>query len=87
MEQNSTAVTKLDFSTSPTVAKFMKSKGFVRGLLGPVGSGKSYACCAELWRRAVQQKALAQGWYQVFKICDSPKYTSDVKNDHIKDLA
>ena len=54
MEGN--AVTKLDFSGSPTVAKFMKSKGFVRGLLGPVGSGKSYACCAELWRRAVQQK-------------------------------
>ena len=29
------AVTKLDFSGSPTVAKFMKSSGFVRGLLGP----------------------------------------------------
>ena len=55
MEQDK-AVTKLDFSSSPTVAKFMRSKGFVRGLMGPVGSGKSYACCAELWRRAVQQK-------------------------------
>ncbi len=47
---------KLDFSTSPTVAKFFKSKGFVRGIMGPVGSGKSYACCAEIWRRAIQQK-------------------------------
>ena len=47
---------KLDFSTSPTVAKFFRSKAFVRGLLGPVGSGKSYACCAEIWRRAVEQK-------------------------------
>ena len=47
---------KLDFSSSPTIAKFFKSKGFVRGIMGPVGSGKSYACCAEIWRRAIQQK-------------------------------
>ena len=47
---------KLNFSSSPTVAKFFNSKGFVRGLMGPVGSGKSYACCAEIFRRAVQQK-------------------------------
>lgn len=47
---------KLDFSGSPTIAKFMKSDAFVRGLLGPVGSGKSYACCAEIFRRAILQK-------------------------------
>ena len=47
---------KLDFSTSPTVADFFGSGGFVRGLMGPVGSGKSYACCAEIFRRAIQQK-------------------------------
>ena len=56
MAEQKPAVTKLDFSGSHTVAKFMRSKGFVRGIMGPVGSGKSYACCAELWRRAVQQK-------------------------------
>ena len=39
---------KLDFSSSPTIAKFFKSKGFVRGIMGRVGSGKSYACCAEM---------------------------------------
>ena len=27
---------KLNFSSSPTVAKFFNSKGFVRGLMGPV---------------------------------------------------
>ena len=47
---------KLDFSGSPTLADFLKSKAFVRGIMGPVGSGKSYACCAEIFRRAVQQK-------------------------------
>jgi hypothetical protein len=29
---------------------------FVRGLMGPVGSGKSYACAAEVMLRAVRQK-------------------------------
>lgn len=47
---------KLDFSGSPTIARFFKSNKFVKGIMGPVGSGKSYACCAELFRRAVQQK-------------------------------
>ena len=46
----------LDFSTSPTVWKFLKDDSFVRGLIGPVGSGKSYASCAEVFKRAVQQK-------------------------------
>ena len=47
----------LDFSRSPTIWKFLNDdKAFVRGLIGPVGSGKSYACCAEIFRRAVEQK-------------------------------
>lgn len=46
----------LDFSTSPTVWKFIQSDAFVRGLMGPVGSGKSYACAAEIMMRAVRQK-------------------------------
>ena len=47
---------KLDFSKSPTVWKFLNDNSFVRGMIGPVGSGKSYACCAEIFKRAVQQK-------------------------------
>ena len=31
---------KLDFSTSQTVWKFLQDKSFVRGLMGPVGSGQ-----------------------------------------------
>ena len=51
-----TAGLNLDFSTSPMVWKFLQSKAFVRGVMGPVGSGKSYACCAEIMMKAVQQK-------------------------------
>lgn len=46
---------KLDFSTSPTVWKFLQDKSFVRGIMGPVGSGKSYACAAEIMLKAVSQ--------------------------------
>tara|TARA_R110002153_G_scaffold134137_2_gene283222 strand:- start:835 stop:2379 length:1545 start_codon:yes stop_codon:yes gene_type:complete len=46
----------LDFSTSPVVWDFLNSNSFVRGLIGPVGSGKSYASAAEIMIRAVKQK-------------------------------
>ena len=46
----------LDFRTSPVVYDFLSSNAFVRGVMGPVGSGKSYACAAEVMMRAVKQK-------------------------------
>ena len=47
---------KLNFTTRPTVWQFLQNNAFVRGLKGPVGSGKSYACAAEIMLRAVKQK-------------------------------
>ena len=35
---------------------FMKGKSFFRGIRGPVGSGKSVACCVEVFRRSLEQK-------------------------------
>ncbi len=46
----------LNFSKSPEVYKFIESNSFVQGLMGPVGSGKSYACAAKIMMKAVQQK-------------------------------
>lgn len=40
----------------PTLKAFMKSPCFFRGLRGPVGSGKSVACCIEIFRKALEQK-------------------------------
>ena len=67
--------TKFDFSCSPQVAKFLQDNSFVRGLMGPVGSGKSYACCSEILKRAIQQKASPR---------DGIKYTrfAIVRNTH-----
>ena len=41
--------------------KFMKGKSFFRGIRGPVGSGKSVACCVEVFRRSLEQKKNDQG--------------------------
>ena len=45
----------LDFSQSPTTWNFLNDDSFVRGLMGPVGSGKTYASLAEVMLRAVKQ--------------------------------
>ena len=47
----------LDFSQSPTTWKFLNDDSFVRGLMGPVGSGKTFASLAEVMLRAVKQPA------------------------------
>lgn len=50
---------KASFEYTPpgaTLNAFMMSDKFFRGVRGPVGSGKSVCCCAEILRRAVQQK-------------------------------
>ena len=49
----------VDFKYKPSgdaLLNFMKNDKFVRGLRGPVGSGKSACCCVEMFRRATQQK-------------------------------
>ena len=54
----------MDFNYKPdgqTLKSFLKSDNFFRGLRGPVGSGKSVACCIELFRRALQQQKGADG--------------------------
>ena len=45
----------------PVVKSFHKSNAFVRGLMGPIGSGKSTACTIELLRRAQLQEPAPDG--------------------------
>jgi hypothetical protein len=45
----------------PTIAKFHWSDAKVRGIRGPVGSGKSVACCVEICLRACRQQPNAAG--------------------------
>lgn len=53
---------ELNYKPNGEVLKtFLKSDDFFRGLRGPVGSGKSVACCIEVFRRALQQKPAQNG--------------------------
>ena len=47
----------IDYMPEPTPALFHASDSFVRGLMGPVGSGKSVACVLEVFMRACAQRA------------------------------
>lgn len=52
---------KLAYAASPTLAAFHNSKAFVRGVKGPIGSGKSVGCCLEIFIRAKQQHPSIDG--------------------------
>jgi hypothetical protein len=45
----------------PVAAAFMRSDAFVRGIRGPVGSGKSTSCVIEIMRRAEMQAPSPNG--------------------------
>ena len=52
----------IDYKPPGQVAKaFMKDESFVRGIRGPVGSGKSVCCCMEIMRRSIRQKPNESG--------------------------
>ena len=52
----------INYQASRTGAKFHASDAFVRGLKGPIGSGKSVACVMELFGRGLRQKPGPDGW-------------------------
>ena len=52
----------LDYAPAGRVTDlFLQDNSFVRGIRGPIGSGKSVACTIELFRRASQQARSAKG--------------------------
>ena len=49
------------FRPPETLRKFMLDNSFVRGVMGPIGSGKSSACAVELCRRSVEMPPFRDG--------------------------
>lgn len=47
---------ELHYYPPPTVARFQKSRAFVRGIVGPIGSGKSSGCVVEIPKLATMQR-------------------------------
>ena len=52
----------LNYTATPTAAKFHNSNGKVRAIMGPVGSGKSVACVVDIFHRASQQTVAPDGF-------------------------
>lgn len=52
---------KVEYTPSPTLFDFHNSKAFVRGVKGPVGSGKSVGMCLEIFQMACRQQPDAHG--------------------------
>ncbi len=42
--------------SGPVSKAFLESSSFVRGIMGPLGSGKSVACTMEILLRSAEQK-------------------------------
>lgn len=60
MEKTKQAI-DLKYAASPTARQFHASDAFVRGIRGPVGSGKSVACIWEIMKRAMAQSPAPDG--------------------------
>ncbi len=52
---------RLCYTATPTLAAFHASNAFVRGVMGPLGSGKSSAMCMEILIRAARQHPSPDG--------------------------
>ncbi|MEA3639957.1 MAG: hypothetical protein VBE63_08435 [Lamprobacter sp.] len=50
-----------DFVATKTIWEFINDDSFVRVLMGPIGSGKSVACCHEILHRAIKQAPNSEG--------------------------
>ena len=46
---------EIEYIAEPTLARFHASKAFVRGVMGPIGSGKSVGCMQECIRIGISQ--------------------------------
>ena len=51
----------IKYKASPTAEKFHQSLAFFRGLMGPVGSGKSVACCFDILDKSCKQEPDSEG--------------------------
>ena len=52
---------RFSYNDAPTIRKFAQCDKFIRGLMGPFGSGKSSGCVVEIIRRSHQQPPAPDG--------------------------
>lgn len=59
--QKKMKVQKYSCESTPTIRKFHNDDDFVRGIMGPIGSGKSTACVMEILMRSMAQAPASDG--------------------------
>lgn len=52
---------RIEYNPTPTGVRFHADDSFIRGVMGPVRSGKSTMMSVEIFRRACQQRPMADG--------------------------
>lgn len=75
-EQRTYKPQELVYEPYETTEAFHADDTQVRGILGPIGSSKSSACCAELRFRAEQQEPDANGWRRTKWVVTRASYPS-----------
>lgn len=53
---------RINYQASRTGARVHASQAFVRGIMGPIGSGKSVTCVMDLFGKGLQQRPGPDGW-------------------------
>lgn len=53
---NEKALKPIKYKAEPTISCFHYSTAFVRGIRGPIGSGKTVGCCWEVFKKGLEQK-------------------------------
>ena len=66
----------------PVAAAFHASEAFVRGLMGPVGSGKSTTCIVDLFKRSLEQKPSPDGVRRSRSVFIRSTYTELLSTTH-----
>lgn len=75
----------VNYSASPTCARFMKSAAFGRLVAGPVGSGKTTSCIMELFRRSLEQEKAPDG-YRYTRFAVVRQTLKQLKDTVLKDI-
>lgn len=52
---------EIEYNATPTIGRFHADRSFVKGIMGPVGSGKSTGCCWEIMKRSQEQRSSPKG--------------------------
>lgn len=53
---------RVGFDASPILYNFVTDRSYFSGVMGPLGSGKTVACCTKLMSLAMEQKPDKAGW-------------------------